>query len=96
MILFNYKFQLQVLSSGFIRFGIEDSGLDRDTLGLLKKRVYDIAGSTFNIAHQNVTSLKCIQVIYAIVSRTMRLPTDIIRTGKSTRRVRSVSPESCY
>jgi hypothetical protein len=29
----------------FIRFGM-DNGLDRDTLSLLKKRVYDIAGIT--------------------------------------------------
>ena len=30
---------------------------------------------TFNIAYHDVTGLKCIQVIYAIVSRTIRLPT---------------------
>ncbi len=32
---------------------------------------------TFNIAYHDVTGLKCIQVIYAIVSRTIRLPTPI-------------------
>jgi len=30
---------------------------------------------TFIIAYHDVTGLKCIQVIYAIVSKTMRLPT---------------------
>ena len=30
---------------------------------------------TFIIAYHDVTGLKCIQVIYAIVSRTIRLPT---------------------
>jgi hypothetical protein len=29
----------------------------------------------FNITYHDVTGLKCIQVIYAIVSRTIRLPT---------------------
>ena len=29
----------------------------------------------FNITYHDVTGLKCIEVIYAIVSRTIRLPT---------------------
>ena len=31
----------------------------------------------FNITYHDVTGLKCIQVIYAIVSRTIRLPTPL-------------------
>ena len=38
---------------------------------------------TFIIAYHDVTGLKCIQVIYAIVSKTMRLP-----TGRDKARVR--------